>query len=88
MPYIIPENRNKILKLNDFLDNLDKDSFNHPNQMNYIVSKLIEKYLQINTLSDQSINDIIGSLEWCKSEFYRRLVGSYEKQKIKQNGDL
>jgi hypothetical protein len=34
------------------------------------------------------MNDIIGALEACKLEFYRRLVSHYEDIKIRSNGDV
>jgi hypothetical protein len=36
----------------------------------------------------QGINDILGALEGCKQEFYRRIVGPYEDEAIQRNGDV
>jgi hypothetical protein len=33
-------------------------------------------------------NDVIGALECCKLELYRRMVAPYENTKIKENGDV
>ena len=36
----------------------------------------------------QIYNDIIGALECCKQEFYRRKIEEYENLKVKENGDV
>jgi hypothetical protein len=34
------------------------------------------------------INEVVGVLECCKLELYRRLAAPYEDTKIKENGDV
>ena len=36
----------------------------------------------------QTLNAIVGSLECCKLEVYRRLASPYEDEKITKNGDV
>jgi hypothetical protein len=60
----------------------------NPGELNYLISSICKKYLDNNKKSYQTFNDIIGALECCKQEFYRRLIGPYEDIKIKENGDV
>ena len=38
--------------------------------------------------SFQKISDILGALETCKQEFYRREAAPYEDEKLAVNGDV
>lgn len=55
--------------------------------LNYMLTRTIQTYLQRHK-GYQGINDIIGALEACKLEFYRRVVVPYEDKKIQENGDV
>jgi hypothetical protein len=57
-------------------------------QLNYVFTQVITEYLDNNGKSYQTINDIVGALECCKLELYRRIVAPYEDTKIKENGDV
>jgi len=57
-------------------------------ELNYSFSKIINKYLNEKGLKYQHINDVIGALECCKLELYRRIAVPYEDVKIKENGDV
>lgn len=60
-------------------------------ELNYKITKTILEYLAIQKTSHISyymLNEILGVLEAVKLEFYRRVVASYEDQKIKENGDV
>jgi len=57
-------------------------------ELNYRFTRLALDYLAMNGTSYQHLNDIIGALEACKMEFYRRLVAVYEDGKILTNGDV
>ena len=56
-------------------------------ELNYILTGACQDYFSNNGANYQAINDVIGALEGCKLEFYRRLVAPYEDTKIEQNGD-
>jgi hypothetical protein len=65
-------------------------------ELNYELTGVIRNYLQYR-LNDHPLktennyndyNDVIGALESCKLEFYRRVVVPYEKRKMKENGDV
>ena len=54
--------------------------------LNYVITRMCAKL--INDVSYPKIAIITGVLENVKQEFYRRLAGPYEDQKILQNGDV
>jgi hypothetical protein len=60
----------------------------HPGQLNYVITLLIDRYLRFFGISYQHLNAVIGVLECVKLEFYRRLVAKYEDQKCEENGDV
>lgn len=79
MPYIVKERRQYFAHKDGAIQT--------PGELNYLTTCLITRYIAENKLSYQTINDIIGALESCKLEFYRRVVVDYEDKKIKENGD-
>ena len=36
----------------------------------------------------ENFNAMIGALECCKQEYYRRIIAPYEDKKIEENGDV
>ena len=56
-------------------------------ELNYALTRVIQKYLNSHP-GYQGINDVVGALEGCKLEFYRRYAAVYEDQKIIENGDV
>ena len=82
MPYIPKSRRAEI----DLLGTVASDYV--PGDLNYQFTLLILDYIDARGLSYQTINDIVGSLECCKQEFYRRVAGPYENKKSKDNGDV
>lgn len=66
------------------------DNNSHPKtsgELNYILTCIVGQYYT--EYGDyQAINDIVGALEGCKLEFYRRVVAPYEDKKIEENGDV
>ena len=51
-----------------------------------IVKKLVS-YIATGGDNEKTNTELIGCLECCKLEFYRRLAASYEDKKICENGD-
>ena len=78
MPYIKQEDRARLLT----------EIPETPGELNYIITKLLLRYITVKGINYQTINDIVGALECCKSEFYRRVVAEYENKKAKENGDV
>lgn len=59
-----------------------------PGHLNYCFTEIILDYIELHGLSYQIINDIVGSLESCKLEFYQRIAVDYERKKAEANGDV
>lgn len=64
-------------------------------RLNYTITKIVLEYfesrksIQGNTkINYADWNEVIGALECCKFELYRRLIAPYEDEKIQQNGDV
>ena len=82
MPYIDPSKRSVSIHLDN------KIEFNHPGELNFAIHKVLELYVSKNGLNYRTINDIEGALGAVAKEFYRRIATPYEKNKIKENGDI
>lgn len=54
-------------------------------ELNYFITRLL---LNQNPKNYKDYNGLIGVLESCKLEFFRRHMAEYEKSVIKRNGDL
>lgn len=80
MPYIKQEDRECLERItNTFHSGLESGD------LNYLITKLLlaqkpERY--------EDFNRLMGVLESCKIEFYRRHVVPYENLKVKENGDV
>jgi hypothetical protein len=57
-------------------------------ELNYMFTKIARDYLERQGECYQTYNDLIGALECCKLELYRRKVSWYEEKKIIENGDV
>jgi len=57
-------------------------------EFNFAVTKLIQFYLSRRGVSYSACNDVLGAMEACKLEFYRRFVAPYEDLKKEANGDV
>lgn len=79
MPYIKQEDR-------DYIDGYGDPST--AGELNYLLTCIVHQYWDENGQNYQAFNDIIGALEGCKLELYRRKVAPYEDMKIKENGDV
>lgn len=79
MPYIEEKRRKQIR---------DGDTIDTAGELNFVFTEKIVEYLTDHGTSYQTINDIIGVLENCKLELYRRVIAPYEDEKIKKNGDV
>jgi len=79
MPYLKKERRRELSK---------GQEPETPGDLNYLFTIIIKEYLDIKDQSYQTYNDIIGALEACKLELYRRKAVPYEDKKIGKNGDV
>lgn len=81
MPYIHKERRNDLVP--DPLDNSATTG-----ELNFQITAVVKRYLDLKGTNYKTINDIIGALEGAKLEFYRRVAVPYEDTKIIENGDV
>jgi hypothetical protein len=58
-----------------------------PGELNFMFTRISDLYLK-GDLSYSKINEVIGALECCKLELYRRIAAPYEDVKIIENGDV
>ena len=57
-------------------------------ELNYLFTVIADWYCKENGDRYQQHNDVVGALECCKLERYRRRTAFYEDQKIAENGDV
>jgi len=84
MPYVTPSRREE---LDSFIEDLMRASDLNlvAGDLNYLFTRLM-LFTQPSRYADY--NALIGMLECCKLEMYRRAVGPYEDKKIVENGDV
>ena len=82
MPYIQPKDRIEIDERIGFVQ------IRNAGELNYLITTFCNEYWKDNGQNYQAFNDIIGALEGCKLELYRRRIAPYEDEKIKENGDV
>lgn len=93
MPYIAQSKRDVI---NPGVDQIvdafrqlsadDADTNNFEGNLNYAITAILVKAYGLKSYRD--INDVVGALECCKLEFYRRSAAKLEDQKSYDNGDV
>lgn len=95
MPYINKQNRivydNSIEELSSLLRTHNQNNDSLCGSLNYIIFKLIKELTNKGNGGEKTyarFNSILGSLECCKQEIYRRMIGPYEDSKIEENGDV
>lgn len=57
-------------------------------ELNFVISAICDEIIKEKGLCYATINEIVGALECCKLEIYRRIAAPYEDIKIKENGDV
>lgn len=85
MPYINWGDRDRFIPL------LKELQLAHPStagELNYLVTKIFQKFLEHHGESYGTYNSIVGAIECAKLELYRRLIGNYEDTKKQLNGDV
>ncbi len=80
MPYI--------KSLTRHLLNLEEGCAGCAGELNYIFTSVANEYLERMGKNYSHYNDVIGALECCKLEMYRRAIAPYEDTKIAENGDV
>ena len=67
---------------------LESDPPMYPGELNYIITSVLDQYIQVTGLSYATLNEIIGVLECAKMELYRRIAAPYEDKKLSENGEV
>lgn len=80
MPYIQQKERDVL----DYAADLPQTA----GELNYMFTQFSIDYVRRKGKNYQHYNDVMGALEGCKQEFYRRAVAPYEDTKIQENGDV
>lgn len=81
MPYVNQESRFRLRQVQEVVPESAAD-------LNYCFTKLIKNYLSGTMQNYQHYNDVMGALEGCKLEIYRRQIAEYENLKREENGDV
>jgi len=86
MPYIKPESKGKFKAvLFPFKVSADLNRLS-AGDLNYLLTAIIDR--QLDNANYARYNEIMGALECCKLELYRRMIAPYEDKKKKENGDV
>ncbi len=87
MPYVKQDERGIYVELKKVPET--------PGQLNYLLTSICLAYLRERgqhegqtVLTYGGIAEVVGALECCKLEFYRRQAAPYEDKKVIQNGDM
>jgi hypothetical protein len=85
VPYIKVEDKKRFNKMfQELLEEAPKTA----GELNYILTNICLVYLEDMGVKYQTYNDIIGVLECCKQELYRRKIAEYENKKRDENGEV
>jgi len=90
MPYIQNEKRKDYDQLVAQLVRklCDEEEDNVLGILNYFIYATLLRYLHKKGYRYHRIASLLGTLECCKQEFYRRVGGWYEDMAIERNGDI
>ena len=88
MPYIKTEDRTKygihLQYLADIIKEIPEEKL--AGELNYLLTSIL--HIATEKANYRKFNEIIGVLECCKLEMYRRKISPYEDKKIIENGDV
>jgi len=95
MPYIEKAERDKLIRNTDGLKFSEMSDWwylvNSPEttgELNFIITKVCHDIIRKHGLCYAVINDLIGVLECCKLELYRKIAAPYEQKKLMENGPI
>jgi len=87
MPYILEKDRKKFLDIEVLFKTRHELNGLRAGELNYLVTKIIDRQLGM-TPNYARFNEIIGVLECCKLELYRKIIAKYEDKKCNENGEV
>lgn len=90
MPYIKWEDRIKVNTEAEGFPVLEilAQQCDNVGDLNYAITVLLKHYLEKKGECYATHNDIMGMLECCKQEWYRKRVAPYEQIKEQENGSI
>lgn len=90
MPYIKKEQREELDEAIKMLSDtiLKTNESERAGRLNYIITRLLARSLDLTSPKYENINRAVGILECAKLEFYQRIAVSYERRKYEENGDV
>jgi len=88
VPYIKKNRRQLFDPTLNVLDDTIEKSNPTAGDLNYIITNILHRYVSIKGQNYATYNEIIGLMECCKLEYYRRAIGPYETKKQEENGDV
>lgn len=84
MPYISSKSRRRDIDASVAMYDHPRDA----GELNFVITRTIDKYLDEKGVSYHTLNEVTGVLEAVKMELYRRVIAPYEDKKITDNGDV
>lgn len=78
MPYIAKTDQERFTALTDVIA---VQEINSAGELNFLLTTLIIRYMEVHGTRYQFMNDVVGALDGAKAEFQRRVVNPYEYQK-------
>jgi hypothetical protein len=88
MPYIKSEDRSKFdTVIEALIASVDPKDMK-VGDLNYLVTRIVHKWISSDGVSYAKLNSAIGVLECAKLELYRQVAASYEDQKKNENGPV
>lgn len=84
MPYINRDMRKEF----EFCIEQLTDRIETVGELNYVITKLCDKYVITHGVNYENYNAVLGVLTAVTSELYRRKVTPYEDTKMMENGDV
>lgn len=88
MPYIDRQSRDKLQPIVDAIRIIFRLHDCTKGELNYLITKTCNEYLNSTKADYSHFNDVLGALECAKLEGYRRVCVPYEDSKRKANGDV
>ncbi len=79
MPYLTYENKERLL------DHLFPET---AGELNFALTTLCRRYFSKSKQNYEAYNAVIGALECCKQEYYRKQCAPYEDKKELENGSV
>ena len=86
MPYIKPRLRRCLANIVDAMDKHVEGL--SAGELNYLITTMLHKWLAVVNLDYGDVNEVIGVLECAKASLIETVLIPYEKDKMKQNGNV